>query len=119
MKRKFRLRKRTDFERVRRHGKSYAHPLVVLVARPNELALTRVGVAAGRSLGNAVERNRAKRRLRAAVHPFAASIPPGCDILFLARAPLAQASFDELTLALRSLLSRAKVLPPPTPSHDS
>ena len=48
MQRKFRLTRFEDFKRVRRDGKSYAHPLVVLIVQNNDQPRVRVGVAAGK-----------------------------------------------------------------------
>ena len=67
MQRKLRLTRSTDFKRVRHDGKSTAHPFLVLIALENQLSITKVGVTAGRSVGNAVKRNRAKRLIRAAL----------------------------------------------------
>jgi ribonuclease P protein component len=70
VQRNFRLTRSEDFKRVRRDGKSYAHPLVVLIAlnsENNEHSRVRVGVAAGKSVGTAVIRNRTKRLLREAM----------------------------------------------------
>ena len=68
MQSKFRLTRSEDFKRVRRIGKSYAHPLVVLVVQASETSThVRVGVAAGKTTGTAVHRNRAKRLLREAI----------------------------------------------------
>ncbi len=111
MNRSFRLTKSTDFERVRRQGTSYAHPLVVLITRPNQLARTRIGVAAGRSTGGAVQRNRAKRRLREAIRPLLPEIQPGWDLVLLARRPLPQAAFQKITETIQTLLHRAHLLP--------
>ena len=107
MKRKFRLTRSTDFKRVRRFGKSYAHPLVVLVTLPNEQGRPRLAVAAGRSLGGAVERNRAKRLLREAIRPNIPSILPGWDCLFLARRPILAAPFINIASAVTILLHQA------------
>lgn len=110
VKRRFRLTKSTDFKRVRRMGKSYAHPLIVLIAHPNEHEHSRFAVAAGRSLGNAVQRNRAKRRLREAIRPLIPLIAPGWDVLVLARRPLLGATFQQCQDALADLLKRARLL---------
>ncbi|MFQ5615627.1 MAG: ribonuclease P protein component [Anaerolineales bacterium] len=110
MKRRFRLAKQTDFKRVRRHGKSYAHPLIVLVALPNEGGIPRFGVSAGRSVGGAVQRNRAKRRIREVLRPLVPEIRPGWDLVFLARRSIGQAAFPELENAIRTVLRRAKLL---------
>lgn len=110
MKRIFRLTSTLDFLRVRRTGKSYAHPLMVLVIKPNELGRSRVAVSAGRSVGKAVQRNRAKRMLREAIRPLMVSITIGWDILLLARQPLVNASFQDTQLALIQLLQNAQLL---------
>jgi len=107
---KFRLRKSADFKRVRRSGRSFAHPLVVLIVRPNELESVRIGVSAGRSVGNAVQRNRAKRRLRALLQPLAAAILPGHDIVVLARKSIGRSSPEQLDIALRQLSAKAGIL---------
>jgi ribonuclease P protein component len=109
VKRKFRLTSATDFKRVRRYGKSHAHPLVVLISLPNDLDVTRFGVAAGRSLGNAVRRNRAKRQIREVIRPLIPSLKPGWDNLLLARSDMAEASFKEIKTAIETVLKRAEL----------
>ena len=110
MQRRFRLSNSNDFKRVRRFGKSYAHPLIVLIAKENEIAITRVAVSAGRSVGNAVHRNRAKRLIREAVRPLLPEIAPGWDIVLIARQPLAGAVFSQAREALLTLMRKAKLL---------
>ncbi len=108
--RRFRLRKNADFQRVRREGKSYAHPLVVLVVAPNQTGRVRVGVAAGKRIGNAVRRNRAKRRLREIMRPLLPCICPGYDLMLIARPPVAEAEFSQIRNAVVTLLRRARLL---------
>ncbi len=110
MKRRFRLTRSTDFQRVRRIGKSYAHPLVVFIAAPNELEQVRIGVVAGRAVGMSVQRNRAKRRLRACLEPMLPCLPGGWDLVFLARKPMDQAGFAEICAAVQILLRRSGLL---------
>lgn len=94
-------------------GKSYAHPLIVLVAHPNDLDRSRFGVAAGRSLGKAVQRNRAKRRIREALRPLIPRVEPGWDLIIIARHRLLAASFQQCRDALEDLLRRARLLKDP------
>lgn len=125
-----RLKSATEFERVRRDGRSHAHPLVVLVARrrePGELvrpvlshtpgAATddrpRFGFLAGKSVGSAVARNRAKRLLREAARGFEPEIGPGWDLLLIARRALVAARQPAAKAAVGSLLRRADVLRDP------
>ena len=113
MQRSFRLTRSEDFKRVRRDGKSYAHPLVVLIAQNsenNDQPRVRVGVAAGKSVGTAVYRNRAKRLLREAMRTLIPNIASNSDLILIARPALASASLTEVQEALFHLLQRAKLL---------
>ena len=110
MKRGFRLSRPTDFKRVRRSGKPYAHPFLVLIVLPNELGKVRVATAAGRALGGAVLRNRAKRVLRAAIEPLLERINPGHDIVLLARPDIRDAPSLQVQAVLQTLLRKAKLV---------
>lgn len=122
MQRKFRLTRSEDFKRVRRSGKSYAHPLVVLIVQAHERSnpadppRVKVGVVAGRTVGTAVYRNRAKRLLREAVRTLLPHITPGLDLILIARPGLTSASLEETRQALLTLLQRAQIL---IPLHES
>ena len=127
MQRRFRLTRSEDFKRVRRFGKSYAHPLVVLIVQRSDQRQVRVGVAAGRRVGTAVIRNRAKRLLREAMRPLIPNIglqhdvanqdnASGLDMILIARAGLSTASLEDTRQALQNLLQRAQIL---TPIHES
>ena len=109
MKPRFRLTRSKDFERVRRFGKSYAHPLLVLIVHPTKTDQVRIGIAAGKSVGGAVQRNRAKRLLRAAAAPLIRSVAPGHDLILLARRPLVEVKSQDAQTALETLLKRAKL----------
>ena len=110
MKRRFRLTRSTDFKRVRNEGKSYAHPLVVLVAAHSVAQESRVGVSAGRALGGAVQRNRAKRLLRETMRSILPILPNGWDLVLIARGPLLVAPFQDVKTAVSGLLRRASLI---------
>ena len=110
MKRNFRLTGSTDFKRVRRSGKSYAHPLLVLVVLPSGDKQSRFGVIAGRAVGKAVQRNRAKRMLREALRMLLPAIKPGWNGILIARKPILTAGFTDLEDGLRQIFSRAELL---------
>ncbi len=110
MKRTFRLTRAADFERVRRAGKSTAHPLLVLAVHANGEAHTRVGITASRALGGAVQRNRAKRLLRAAIQPLLAQLPSGYDLVLVARQPLLAEKTPAVQTALEYCLRRAGLM---------
>lgn len=53
-------------------------------------------IASTAAIGNAIRRNRAKRRLREVFRHQQALVPPGCDLLLIARAAVTQWSMPEL-----------------------
>jgi ribonuclease P protein component len=110
VKRRFRLTGTADFRRVRHSGKTYAHPLIVLVVLPNELDISRFAVSAGRSIGNAVQRNRAKRVIRSALAIYTEKVNSGWDIIILARRAISKAKFLEISRALYGLFKSAQLI---------
>ena len=99
--------------RVRQSGKSYAHPLIVLIAQANDEMEIRVGVAAGRTVGSAVKRNRAKRLLREAMRPLIPSLSSGWDLVLIARPALAASNLAAARQALLDVLGRAHLISDP------
>jgi ribonuclease P protein component len=70
----------------------------------------KVGVAAGRTIGTAVHRNRAKRLLREAIRTLLPNIVSNLDLILIARSGLVTATLEETRQALLNLLGRAKIL---------
>jgi ribonuclease P protein component len=107
MERRIRLRRTSDVRRVYDEGQSWAHPLLVLVARPNGLDFSRVGVTASRRVGSAVARNRAKRLLREAARRVYPQLGAGWDAMLVARAGILEVKEPQVEEGLASLLRRA------------
>ena len=79
----------------------------MLIVAPSEAEHVRIGIAAGRSTGGAVSRNRAKRLLREACRPLVPQLSPGKDIILIARPPIIGATLVEVQEALQGLFRRA------------
>jgi len=96
-----RLRRNADFLAVRAQGRRLdcGAFLLTWAARPGSVspAAPRVGVVASRAaVGDAVHRNRAKRRLRALYRKHQALVPSGLDLILTARAALLRLEFAEV-----------------------
>lgn len=85
-----------DFERVYEQGQRHfaRHMTFFFLPRAGE---TRVGFTVGRVLGGAVQRNRIKRRLRAAVRGERQRLEVGVDVVVNPKKSVLQASFSEIT----------------------
>ena len=110
MKAALRLRKPADFARVRRSGAVFPHRDLVLSVCRNEAPHNRYGIVASRQLGNAVARNRCKRRLRAILRQMHAQLAQGFDIVIIAKPALTRQPFDELQRIVDVLMRRARLI---------
>jgi ribonuclease P protein component len=108
-----RLSRSGEFDRVYREGRSHASRYLVLYSFPSgETGQDpRLGVSVGRKVGGAVERNRVKRLLREAFWAQSEGLPEGHDFVIVARpdagslaAERGEAGIEE---ALASLLAEA------------
>ena len=81
-----RLTRRGEFLKVAGRGRKAARPGLVLQALPQPRGGLRLGFTATKKIGNAVARNRAKRRLREAARLMLGAAPPaGWDLVLVAR----------------------------------
>ncbi len=110
-----RLKVRSDFLRVAATRRRWATPgLVLQVAETPKEQLesdtVRVGFTASRKVGDAVARNRARRRLREAVRQvIPAHATPGRDIVVIARANTVRRAFADLVSDLETALRKLDV----------
>ena len=92
-RRRGRLSRGGDFERVYREGKSHSNRFLVLYAFPrrgeDEGHETRLGISVSRKVGGAAERNAVKRALREAFWSLGGTPPRAHDFVLVARPDVA------------------------------
>src|SRR3954468_2627217 len=113
-----RLSRSGEFERVYREGRSHAsrHLVVYAFPRADDAASDpRLGVSVGRKVGGAVERNRMKRLLREAFWALAEELRAGQDFVIVARPAASelagQGGEQAIETELREVLSAAGLAP--------
>jgi ribonuclease P protein component len=93
--RRHRLTRSQDFSAVYRRGRSVSTRFLVLYWFPreeDEAGEPRLGLAAPKRTGTAVDRNRIKRRLRELWRSRIDAVPPGCDYVLVVRPGLVEAA---------------------------
>ena len=107
MERRYRLKKNRAFQYVYRKGHSVAcRNLVMLLAPGREL---KVGFSVSKKTGNAVTRNRIKRRLRECFRPYLGDVKTGLYVI-VARSSAAEAAFEDLKRDVHYLLKKQDAL---------
>jgi len=107
VERSYRLQKNKQFQYVYRRGKSAAcKDLVLIFAKGSK---TRVGFSVSKKVGNAVVRNRTKRRLREAFRPYLGQLKRGLYVV-VARPSAAEASYQNLCKSLAYLVNKQSLL---------
>ena len=108
-----RLKRRADFLRVAAVRRKWAAPGLILQVspqiEPDPAFPVRVGFTASRKVGNAVMRNRARRRLKAVVAELVGRhTKPGHDLVLIARTATCDRPFEDLKRDLLQGLKRTK-----------
>lgn len=99
-----RIRRRSEFQVVYDRGARFHSRFGTVFLLPNGLAWARLGIAATRKFGGAVERNRAKRRIRDVFRRH--KIAPGFDIVVVPKRPVLDVSLSAFEAEFCRLIER-------------
>ena len=107
LKRKFRLRKKSNIKEVFADGKNYSVKYVAIYVLKGP---KRFGFIASKKVGNSVQRNRAKRLMREVIRLHLPEIRNDIQIILIARASIKGVSYFEVEKTMMNMLKRAKAL---------
>ena len=99
-----RIRRRAEYQQIYERGTRTHGRLLTLFTLSNDLPVGRLGIAATRKLGGAVERNRAKRLIREIFRRN--KLAPGFDVVVIPKRELLDASLTLLEADYRRLIER-------------
>ena len=104
------LKQNSDFRRAYGRGKSFSDPaLVTYVLKNNRAGICRMGITTSKKIGNAVERNRARRIIRAAFRDNLPDIKGGYDFVFVARTRTKFLKSTDVSVIMAKHLAKAGV----------
>lgn len=106
------LKKNREFKKVYDNGKSYAtRNLVIYVLNYEKGQKNRYGLSVSKKIGNAVVRNKLKRRLREIIREFEKEKDfKGYDIIFIARKPVVRLDYHHLKSDVKRLYKKMKLI---------
>ena len=107
-----RLRQRQDFAAVYRRGRPIRNDLLIMRAVRTNEPVSRFGFTTSRVVGNAVVRNRVRRRMREVIPSL--PIVSGWDVVFNSRVKIATATYDQIRSRMSDLLERSELLEEPS-----
>ena len=110
LRRNQRLTQTRSFRETFEQGRKWVGTYMVLWLREGEGASLRLGVVASRKVGNAVQRARAKRRLREAFRLNRGQFSGPYDVVLVARRNVLKASWDDVVEELVTLGEKAGLL---------
>jgi ribonuclease P protein component len=100
-----RIRRRTEYQQIYQRGARAHSRYCTMFVLGNELSFGRLGIAASRKLGGAVQRNRAKRLIREIFRRN--KLAPGFDVVVVPKREVLDASLTVLEADYRATLERA------------
>ena len=92
----WKLRKTVEFQAVYRENIKKIGNFVIILFKKNQLPNWRVGIVVSKKIGNAVKRNKVKRRIREIVRLNQKYLPVGFDIVIISRRNAYNANFRYL-----------------------
>ncbi|KUG02571.1 ribonuclease p protein component [hydrocarbon metagenome] len=96
LKKEYRINKKKEYNNIYKKGKKIPGRYMVVFIIAGDKACSRYGFVASKKVGNAVHRNRAKRRLRTIVYRNMSDIKDSVDVVIVARPAINEASLDEV-----------------------
>ena len=104
------IKNNCDFRRIYGKGKSFQGPALVSYVMKNRAGICRMGITTSKKIGNAVERNRARRVIRAAYSMIEDKIHGNYDFVFVARSKTKYIKSTQLAILMLSQLEQAGVI---------
>lgn len=111
MKKQYRVKKNQEIEAILSNKVSYYNPYFSIYKMNNpKTSHFRYAISVGKKIGNAVERNYLKRKIRAALDSLNIPLDNNVDIFIIARPKSKDLSFEDLVKNIKYLLIKLHII---------
>ena len=105
MKKKYIVKNSRDFEKIIKEGKCKKNQSFIIHSKQNELEYDKYGISVSKKLGNAVFRNKYKRKLRSIIDNYKKDYVNHKDYIIILRKEAISMSFKELEESFIQLMN--------------
>ena len=110
MRREYSLRRNKEFRYVYRKGRSVSDSHMVLVYVVTRTPHLKVGFSVSRKLGNSVQRNKLKRRMKEAFFAMLDDVSKNCLLVFTPRESAKDMTYAQIVASIGKLLKKAGLM---------
>jgi ribonuclease P protein component len=110
LRREYSLRRNKEFRYVYKRGRSVSDKNLMLIYVITKTPHLKVGFSVSKKLGNSVQRNRLKRRLKEAFFSTLGSLSQNCLLVFIPKESAREAAYGDLVLSVGGLLTKAGLM---------
>ena len=105
------LKKDSDFRNVYKKGSSYGNKYLVIYVLENNLDVSRIGISVSKKVGNAIIRNKIRRRIKEAYRlDVDKNIKSGYDIVIIARVAIKDVDYEAVKKAIIHLAKKTNII---------
>ena len=105
MKKEFRVKRNEDFSKIIARKKSFANSCFIIYKDENQIGHGRVGISVSKKLGNAVTRNKIKRRIKNIIDNNKNIVQKGYDYVIIVKKGIVDLTYQDMEKELLKLLS--------------
>jgi ribonuclease P protein component len=110
LRREYSLRRNKEFRYVYKRGKSVGDRNLMLIYVITKTPHLKVGFSVSKKLGNSVQRNKLKRRMKEAFFSMLDGVMKNCLLVFIPREAAGEAEYKDILLSVGGLLKKAGLL---------
>ncbi len=104
MKKKYIVKKSTDFTDIIKNGRYYKTDYFTIYIKDNTLTNYRFGISVSKKIGNAVTRNKIKRQMRMIIDNYKKNYQKGKDYIIIIKYSYISASFDQIQKVFENVI---------------